>query len=79
MAERTKPKSPQSLTIIYVFLTLLMSPQIAKLIYTKYTRLDLMEIVPQSKDSCRTGEGVFRCLSILRNLKLRKIDNSVLI
>ena len=33
----------------------------------------------QSEDSCRTGEGVFRCLSILRNLKLRKIDNSVLI
>ena len=43
------------------------------------TTLDLKEIMSQSEDSYRTGEGVFRCLSILRNLKLRKIDNSVLI
>ena len=38
MAERTKHKSPQSLTVIYAFLTPLMSPQIAKLIYTKYIK-----------------------------------------
>ena len=33
----------------------------------------------QSEDSYRTGEGAFRFLSILRNLKLKMIDNSVLI